>query len=75
MELRVGDTMTEEQVEEWVNVLPPATYRADLVQLGEPYSHREDENGKWRATYPTAAKIAGQWRYMGNCFRGSTEAK
>jgi hypothetical protein len=73
--MKVGDIMAEVQVEDWVNALPPATHKADLVQLGEPYSHREDENGQWRATYPTAAKIAGQWLYMGNCFRGSIEAK
>jgi len=69
--MKIGDVMTEEQVEDWVNVLPPATHTADLVQLGEPYSHREDAEGRWKATYLTAAKVEGRWLYKGPCFRGS----
>ncbi len=68
----IGDIMTPEEVDDWINILPPATHRADLVQFGEPYSHRPDVEGNWRATYHTAAKVDGEWRYMGNCFRGQT---
>ncbi|WP_020621164.1 hypothetical protein [Paenibacillus daejeonensis] len=73
--MNIGDIMTPEEVEGWINVMPPATQQADLVQLGEPYTHRPDAEGHWRATYPTAVKVAGEWRYMGNCFRGQTICK
>ena len=37
-----GDLVTDEIVETFLNVLPPATNSATLVQWGEPVSHQYD---------------------------------
>lgn len=68
-EIKIGDVVDDETVENYINVLPPATHNGLLIQMGEPYSHVGD-----RATYPTLAKVDGQWTYAGHCYRGeSTE--
>jgi len=79
--LKIGDEVDQEMVEYFINVLPPATMNGSCVQIGEPYSHREDsKTGKWRATYPTL-KSNGQfgdnrkWFWAGDCFRGETEMR
>ncbi|MBP2657188.1 MAG: hypothetical protein H6Q69_220 [Firmicutes bacterium] len=51
--LQIGDEVDQEMVDYFINVLPPACMNGECVQIGEPYSHRYDENGKWEATYPT----------------------
>lgn len=67
----IGDYFTEDMVDNFMNMLPPACMRSDCSQIGEPKSHRLDENGKCRATYVTFKKIAkGIWEYCGDCFRG-----
>jgi len=70
--MKIGDLVEEEIVDHFMNVLPPACMRSDCSQLGEPYSHREDETtGKYRATYMTFKKVEeGIWQYCGHCFRG-----
>lgn len=74
--IKIGDYVEQEVVDEMLDALPPACMRADCSQIGEPYSHREDpDTGKWRATYATFKKVAGQypngiWEYCGHCFRG-----
>lgn len=65
--LTIGDEVDEDMVDHFVNVLPPASWRADLVQIGEPHSHVAG-----RATYPTLHKKEGRWLYAGNCFRGES---
>ena len=63
--LQIGDVVDEEMADYFLNVLPPACWRADLIQIGEPYSH---VNG--RATYATLRKQNGEWVYAGHCHRG-----
>ena len=81
---KIGDYVHECVVDDAVNCLPPACMRMDCTQLGEPYSHREDETtGKWRPTYATFKRVGsigagadglereiGVWEYCGHCFRG-----
>lgn len=67
-EAGIGDLATEEMIENYINVLPPATNNSKLIQMGEPYSHVGD-----RATYPTLAKLDGQWTYAGHCYRGENQ--
>lgn len=73
---RIGDLVTQEVVDNAMNILPPACMRSDCSQMGEPYSHRIDpDTGKWRAVYATfkVVGIAGSdilWQYCGHCFRG-----
>jgi hypothetical protein len=70
--LQIGDAVDEEMMDYFLGVLPPATFRANLIQIGEPYSH---VNG--RATFSTIYKPLGapNWLYAGHCHRGEwTEA-
>ena len=73
----VGDLVEEQVVDNFMNCLPPASFSASCAQLGDPYSHRQDElTGKWRATFLTFRKAdRGVWEYCGKCFRGETEER
>ena len=67
----IGDYFTEDIVNDFMDMLPPACWRSDCAQIGEPSSHRIDENGNGKATYSTFKRIAeGIWEYCGDCFRG-----
>lgn len=65
--LQIGDEVDEEMMEHFLNVLPPATWRSTLIQIGEPYSH---VMGK--ATYSTLRRESGRWYYAGHCYRGES---
>ena len=68
-----GDTVTDDVYDNFLDILPPATMRRNLLQVGEPAAHEKDpETGKYRATYPTFAREGGQWWYAGECFIGET---
>lgn len=70
--LEVGDLVDGEIVDNIINCLPPACMRSDCTQLGEPTSHRIDENGNYRPTYETFKKVSDNvWVYCGDCFQGS----
>ena len=73
---KVGDKVDKGIVDYFVDVLPPITWRTDLVQCGEPYGHRDNpETGRWEAMYITFAKNDnGQWYYAGICFLNQREA-
>ena len=67
----IGDYFTDEKVMDFMDMLPPACMRSDCSQIGEPTSHKLDENGNSRATYATFKRIAdGIWEYCGDCFKG-----
>ena len=74
--VKIGDYVEQAVVDNAMDLLPPACMRSDCSQVGEPYSHRLDpDSGKWRPTYATFKKVAGEypngiWQYCGNCFRG-----
>lgn len=68
--LDIGDLVDEGFVDHFINTLPPATHKAKLIQLGEPYNNVDGKD-----TYPTLMKTPEGWKYMGNCFRGHTEAR
>ena len=70
--VRIADkNFTEDMVNDFMDMLPPACWRSDCAQIGEPSSHRIDENGNGKATYATFKRIAeGIWEYCGDCFRG-----
>ena len=59
--LQVGDEVDEELMYYFLNVLPPATWTATCIQIGEPYS--DNENGP---TFSTLEKIDGKWTYQGH---------
>lgn len=72
--LKIGDYVEQSIVDDLMNCLMPACMRSDCSQLGEPSSHRIDENdGKTKSTYATFKRIAEDaWEYCGDCFRGES---
>lgn len=68
----VGTYFTEDMVNMFMDMLPPACMRSDCSQIGEPVEHRKDpETGECRATYSTFKRIEkGVWEYCGDCFVG-----
>lgn len=68
-----GDAVSEEIVDNFLCVLPPATNRIDLMQMGEPMDHRRDpRTGRVRPTYLTFQRRSDQWYFCGRCFAGDT---
>ncbi|MCD7811287.1 MAG: hypothetical protein LUG91_05475 [Ruminococcus sp.] len=66
---RVGDEVTEELVDYFMNLLPPTFMNYGMLQVGEPYSSELDpDTNKWKYTYTTFAKSEGKWKYVGECF-------
>lgn len=65
--LRKGDI-----VDNFMNRLPPKAMSHRYLQVGEPYDHVYDIDGRLRAIYMTFTKCDGQWRYYGNCFLWET---
>lgn len=62
--LQVGDEVDQAMVDYAINVLPPATFKTNLVQIGEPNSHVDG-----KATWATFQKRDGKWYWRGHCFR------
>lgn len=63
--LTVGDEVDEEMVDHFLNILPPRTFEAYIVQCGEIADHY-----KGKATYLTFSKQSGRWIYCGHCYGG-----
>lgn len=63
--LHVGDAVDEAMRWYFLEVLPPACWRGDLIQIGEPANY--NDTGE---TFATLQKHADQWVYTGNQNRG-----
>lgn len=64
-----GDQVTEDVVDHFMNILPPAYMSYGMLQVGEAVSHEYDEDKKsWRPTFSTFVKRDKEWFYVGNCF-------
>ena len=59
--LQKGDEVDEEMYWYFVEVLPPATLRSNIVQIGEPSSH----NTQGQPEFDTLEKINNKWVYTG----------
>lgn len=69
-----GDTVGEDIVDYFVNVVPPVTLRSDCVQAGEEHNIERDDSGKYRATYTTFHRTGdGRFRFDGYCFKGENQ--
>lgn len=69
-----GDTVGEDVVDYFVNVVPPITLRSDCVQAGEEHSCERSDDGKYRATYTTFHRTGdGLCRFDGYCFKGENK--
>lgn len=67
----IGSYFTENMINEFMNMLPPACRRSDCSQIGEAAGHKIDEAGNSRVTYATFKRITeGVWEYCGDCFKG-----
>lgn len=64
-----GDLVGKDVIEHFRNVLPPITDKANLMQVGEPYSSVEG-----KSTYPTFVNKTEGWIYKGNCFKGEAKS-
>ena len=70
--LRKGDIVSEDIVDNFMNILPPRAMSYGYLQVGEPYNHVYDSSRALRPIFMTFAKCDGQWRYYGNCFAYET---
>lgn len=69
-----GDTVDEAFVEYFIDLLPPETMRSTCMQVGEPFSHEKDEQGRYRPTYDTFHRLSdGLWQFDGHCFSGENK--
>lgn len=67
--LQIGVLVDDEIFDHFLNVLPPAYYSSDIVQIGEPFDHAE-----WGPVFATLKRVAdGNWMYCGNCYRAQTD--
>ena len=79
-EVRAGDLVTGDVVNDMMNALPPVRIGYECAQLGEPYSHARDwKTKKCRPTYLTwrlieraghAWSASSYWEFCGACFAG-----
>ena len=70
--LNKGDIVSEDIVDNFMDMLPPRAMSYGYLQVGEPYNHVYDIDRRLRPTYMTFAKCDGIWRYYGNCFAYET---
>lgn len=78
--VHIGDYVEQSIVDDAMNILPPACWRSDCAQIGEPYEDKEDKvAGRYRATYATFKRVTsgndGIWEYCGHCFRGENKER
>jgi hypothetical protein len=66
-EIKPGDIADESLYWEWLEAVPPATHKLDLMQMGEPMDH----NGLGdKPRFLTMQKHGEQWIYTGIRVRG-----
>lgn len=76
-----GELVTEDIVDQFVNSVPPTTFRSGYVQAGEAYDSQPDGDSIWRDTYTTftyhGKDSAGRslWLHNGYCFKNGTDNK
>jgi len=66
--LHIGDSVCPELVAHFSQLLPPACWEADLIQMGEPNDHNGSQG---RARFETIQKHMNDWVYVGR--RGHRE--
>ena len=71
--LEPGDEVDADLIGYFLDVLPPRTNRAGLLQVGGEISTAKDGNGRWLPTYLTFKRHGDTWRYAGRCFEGYAE--
>ena len=59
------EVMTEEKVDYYIGVLPPATWTKNIIQMGEISYHTD----LGTPIYSTLVKLNDTWFYLGYCSR------
>jgi hypothetical protein len=76
---KVGDLVRGDFIEQMMCALPPVRESNSCSQMGEPYGHKKDEQGRWRPLYLTwhlteywrnVWDHESIWTFDGACFRG-----
>ena len=72
--LSKGDIVSEDLVDNFMDMLPPRAMSSGYLQVGEPHSYVYDIDHRLKPTFMTFAKSKcdGQWRFYGNCFAYET---
>lgn len=71
---KVDDKVSEDIINYFRDVMPPIIDRNNLLQVGEPYSHKLDkQDNKFKPTYITFEKEENFWVYKGDCFKDKLE--
>lgn len=66
-----GDTVSEDVVDYFLDIVPPAVFRKGYLQVGEAHNTEYDpEQGRMRSTFVTFSKEDGEWKFEGYCFLG-----
>lgn len=68
--VNIGDTVDEEIVDDYLCLIPPASFTQSYLQVGEMHSMHPDENGKYKPVFMTFQQEDGKWFYKGYCFKG-----
>lgn len=63
--VQVGDEVSEDIFDYFLNVLPPIYWTARLMQCSEPNNHVDG-----KPTYTTFKREGGKIYYAGDCHRG-----
>lgn len=84
-EVRAGDLVTGDVVMDAMNALPPVRMSTSCAQMGEPYAHAVDDNGRYRPLFWTwrfeskpdaiGCDTWGEmalWEFCGACFARET---
>ncbi|WP_240416624.1 hypothetical protein [Paenibacillus periandrae] len=66
--LQINDLVDDEMVNYFSNIVPPATLKSSIIQIGSIDDHIEG-----RATYATLRKSDDGWIFAGYCYRGCTD--
>lgn len=73
--LRKGDIVSEDIVNNFMDMLPPRAMSYGYLQVGEPYNHVYDIDRRLRPTFMTFCRGENGWRFCGNCFPWETVDK
>ena len=66
----IGQPVSNEVFNEFLNCVPPAYYGRGVMQVGEPYA---TDRETFRDLFTTFEHRAGVWYYVGACLYGKTE--
>ena len=71
----VGTEISKDLYDGMLNVLPPISLYAKYspysgFQVGEAYTHEQDEQGRWRSMHMTFVTVGGRYYYAGINFCG-----